>query len=302
MTMKKLKVVLVVSALFAPACGETKQTAANSAKGSGSGTGEDASSGSGTGPEGSSGGDDTTGTGSAGGAEVLGAWCKKAGETKSIKDHMSEVFGRLCDGASPTKFFASTLIKNAYAGSGTPKLQDQKLKTDGPNTTADFGVGLKIPLSCKDHFAKVGPKAGEDDSVKKIAAATGATAEGGILTTYKKGDDKYLERGWLVHSKTSKKVLIVTKVQDSNSDSMQYDFDEGGKAFMYAQYIVKAIEGVSAYNLLTACVEVSNVSYLLTVAHVTVDNTPGGKLAEPTIVETAQAVAKFQYSVAKDAK
>lgn len=255
-------------------------------------------------------GDDTTGSGGttgngsipAGSTDILASWCKKANETNAVKAHMTDVFGKLCNGNQPTALFAQTLINTAYAGSGTPQLQSLKLSTVGPNTTGDFGVGIKMPISAQDHFTKVGPKGGDPNSVKVLATAQGATGQAELLKTYKKGDDKYLERGWQLHAKTTKRVFIVDKTQDSNNDSMQYDFGENGKSFMYAQYIVRAIEGISAYNLLTACVQIGNDSYLLTAAHVTVDNTPGGTLAEAQVKEAAEKVVASQFKSAQDAR
>jgi hypothetical protein len=294
--------------LLLVACGETKQQSGATGSGKGSKDGSDSgsesgSSGTGTGDE----DDDTTSTGN--GSQVSGAandvlsdWCKKAAETKAVSDHVTDVFGKLCSGGAPTTVFKKTLIAAAYAGGDKVNLQNLKLSTDGPNTTGDFQVGIKLPISAKDHFTKVGPKGGDPDSVKRLAEAQGATGQAEILKTFKKGDDKYLERGWQLHSKTSKKVLIVTKTQDSNNESMQYDFGNDGKSFMYAQYIIKSIEGVSAYSLLTANVQIGDDSYLLTAAHVTIDNTPGGKLAEPQVKDAAEKVVMSQYKAAQDAK
>lgn len=294
-------IALAVVALIAAGCGKTEQKGGSEgSKNGGSTGGDDPSPGNGTANPAKTPNGNAKATANTG---VFAAWCAKAAETKAVKEQMGDVFGKLCNGGQPTEAFTKTLIAAAYNGSGEPQLLDRKLKTVGKDTTADFIVGIKIPTTARVHFDKVGPLGGDTAALGQIAAAQGATSAAEIKKTYKAGDDKNLVRGWQFHTRTEKDLVIIKVVQDSDNEHMQYDFGESDGAFMYAQYIISPKEGIKAYNVLTAAIQVGGEAYLLSAAHTVVTSPIAvGQIAEGKVIEAAVAVVKSQYKAAAKAK
>ena len=280
-------------ALFVTGCGQTAAPATSPKKG-GTTTAADGGKADTTVKSG------TAVTGSS--VDVLKLWCEKAAQTDAVKNKVNDLYGRLCSSNGPTTMLTTKLISNAYAGSGTPVLISKKISSSGNNTTADFNVGIKLPITAKKHFDVVGPKGGQPDDINKLAAAQQAVGTAEILKTFAAGEDQFLTRGWLIHSTTTKKVVLIDVKQDSQNVASQYDFNNSGKDYMYVQYVDKAIEGVTAFSLLTANVQLGDQAYLLASIHVIVDNHGFGDVATKTIESTATGLVKTMYNGAANAQ
>ncbi len=304
-------------ALLAVACADAKTSDAAGA-GSGSGSANAKSSAAAADDDSSSGSKKASGSGSksgggSGDTEILGSWCKKAGETEVAGGDLKDMHARFCDGDSPTKLLLSTLIDKAFDGEGKPSLlaeNGKKMKptSEGKYTTADFSVGIKMPggVTPKAHFEKVGPKGGNPDDINKLAEAQDAKGEAKIEKTLEKDSTKYLERGWEIYSKVTKTLAVAgikkDVVQESKNKSLQFDLDEDGKAFLYVQYVLEGLQGVKDFSLYTANVMIGDQGYLLATVHVVVENQGFGAIAESQVKATAEKLVGTMYEAAKQAK
>ncbi len=228
-------------------------------------------------------------------------WCKKAGETDVVQKKLSEYFGKLCDGDKAKTLLSSTLVKSAYSGSGTPTLKSLEAITSDKatkETTAYFGVGIKLPISAKDHFEKVGPKAADEGAAKKLAEASKATSTLFEVKHEYPNDGKYQVRGWQIHSINSQSTGGIKIDTESVVRSDQFELDSG-KNYMYTQVTEEGIKTVKVFNMITAGIQIGDSGYLLTVAFLTVDNHGLDKVAESKIKETATALIKSMYKAAE---
>lgn len=246
-------------------------------------------------------GDDDDSTGAPAGDGDFNGWCKKAGETDVVQKTLAEYFGKLCDGDTAKSLFSSTLVKAAYGGSGTPKIKslaDISSDPDKKETTAYFGVGIKLPISAKDHFDKVGPKAGDDAAAKRLATASKATSTLFEIKDTFKNDSKYEVRGWRIHSVNTQTTGGVAIETETVARSDQFELDPG-KLYMYTQVTEEGIKTVKEFNMITAGIQIGDSGYLITVAHLVVDNHGLAAVAESKIVETANSLIKSMYKAAE---
>jgi hypothetical protein len=234
---------------------------------------------------------------------VFDLWCKKAGETEITGKQMEKYFQKFCENGEARSLLNKSLLSIAYSGSGDPelkKLAKYEHDDDAQTTTAYFAVAMKLPISIKTHFNKVGPKGGDKSSLIDLAEEQGASAEVDILKTYK-NDGKYHVRGWKVKSRNEKKVSGISIVTDTVARSDQFELSDG-KAYMYTQYLEEGIEGVENFDMLTAGVQVGNNGVLITQVYVTADNKGQTALAESQIKNTAEDTIKAMYEAAEKFK
>ena len=121
-------------------------------------------------------------------------WCSKAADIKPVQNELAEYFTKFCDGGKATALLKSTLITSAFSGDGKATLKSiEKLSSDKAKkeTTAYFAVGIKLPISIKDHVDKVAPKAGDKASAERLAKASKAKAGKFEVKDEFKEDGKY---------------------------------------------------------------------------------------------------------------
>lgn len=228
-------------------------------------------------------------------------WCAKAGDINTIKSDLSEYFGKLCDGGKATALLKSTLVSKAFDGSGKPTLKSiEPLSSDKAKkeTTAYFAVGIKMPISIKDHFDKVAPKAGDKSSAERLAKASKAKSTKFDAEEIKDGG-KYFVRGWKVHSVNTQNTGGIDIETETIARTEQFEI-EPGSLYAYTQVTEEGISTVKDFSLLTAGIQVGNSGYLLTVAFLTVDNRGLDKVAESKIKDTATALVTAMYKAAEE--
>ncbi len=314
-----MKVVTISSALVA-ALGLTLTLAACAAKDdqkgntkkSGASDGDDESAGEDGGADGESEGEDgegaqgstgTTGTKSkavsqeaAANADLEG-WCAKAAETDAIKGKLKAYFPKFCANGKPTKLLSTTLLAAPYSGQGAPALTDiEALKSASGNTSYYFAVAIKIPISLKTHFEKVGPSGGDPVQLKKTAEAGGSAATITMKDEFEKVG-KYQVRGWLYNQLVKRKVAIVTI---STEIELRHDQHElvPGKHYLYTQYIDKSIQTMTSLDQITAGIEMDGAHMLLSIIHVVTGNKNFPEIAEKEILATANNTVKDMYALA----
>jgi hypothetical protein len=258
----------------------------------------------GEGDEGS--GEEGDGEPSADDGKVFALFCERAAETKAAKDKLGDYLEKFCSGGKATDVLSSKLIKDSYAGSGDPKLKKMGEWVDDPDdktTEGFFGVGIKLPISIEDHFNKVGPKAGDEANIKKLAETGGSVVEIAKIVEEHKEDGKYHVRGWTIEQKLTKELeqikLKATAHTIGRSDQHEL---EKGSAYLYTQYLTESKQTIKSFDMLTAGIKVGSDSYLLTVARVKLENKGFPPVAKDTIKETASELVKTMYKEAEAAQ
>lgn len=230
-------------------------------------------------------------------------WCVKAAETEPAKGDLSTLFGDLCNGNKATELFSNALLTVVYEGDGEPKLKSiEKISSDKAEreTSYHFGVAIKLPTDISTHFNEVGPSAGDVAAQKELASANGATSEFEVKKEYKE-DGAHHVRGWLIHSKNTKKTGPINIVTESETRSDQFELNKD-KHYMYTQHTTKAIQTVKAFDMLTAGVQAGKDAYLLTVVNVVVNNKGFAGEAEKALKQTAYETIKEMYKAANSVK
>lgn len=228
------------------------------------------------------------------------AWCAAAAETKAVQGTLAPLFPRFCTNGKATSVLKSTLVKSAFSGSGTPRIKSfEALHSDAATKTTKwtFGVGIKLPISIKDHFDRVGPKAGDQASLQRLAADQGATAEVRIEQTFQ-ADGKYHERGWLIYQKITKPVGPTTVITETRSRNDQYKLMDG-KHYLYAQHTEQGLKLIKKFDLLTAGVQINEAGYLLSVVDLEVETTVSSDATESEVKKTALDTIKQMYAAAQ---
>jgi hypothetical protein len=254
--------------------------------------------GDGDGGDGSNAPKDTTG-GTPEATSALDLWCERAAEIDPVKGALASMYGDLCADGKATKLLKATLVESAYDGTNSVHIEklaayasDLKAKT----TKGYLGVGIKLPGTAKQHFDEVGPKGGDVPSLLKLATAQGAQGEAEVLDTYD-ADGKYQVRGWKIHSRNTKNLIVIQVVTDTVSRTDQFQLEDG-KAYAFTQQTLEAREGIKGFDQLTASVQIGDAAYLLTLARMEVGNFGLPAAAESEIEKTAQAMAKTMYDAA----
>lgn len=249
-------------------------------------------------------GDNTPGLdSSADGANVFSLWCERAAEIAPVKRELKRLHAAFCAGSKPTSLLTSQLAKIAYTGNGDPrfKLLDEFQHSKSEKTTTGYiGVGIKLPISIEEHFGKVGPRGGDKDALKDLAEAQGAKGDPTILKRYNK-DGKYHVRGWKIHNKNTKDLVITKIITETESRSDQFMLEES-KAYAYTEITLKSIQGIKEFSMLTAGVEIDGQSYLLTQAYIIADNKGIPSVAEDEIKKTAKGIITAMYEAATEAQ
>jgi hypothetical protein len=249
-------------------------------------------------------GDEASGDGDV--DKVFALFCERAAETKAAKDKLGDYLEKFCTGGKPTDVLSSKLIDEAYTGSGEPKLKKMGEWVDDPDektTEGFFGTAIKLPISIEDHFNKVGPKAGDEANIKRLAETSGSIVEIAKIAEEHKEDGKYHVRGWTIEQKLTKELaaikLSVTAHTIARSDQHEL---EKGSAYLYTQYLVESKQTIKTFDTLTAGISVGGSSYLLTVARVKLENMGFPPIAKDTIKETASQLVKTMYKEAEAAQ
>lgn len=238
-------------------------------------------------------------------------WCSKAQETKPITSgRLKSLLAEFCDGSQPRELLTKTLISSAYLGTGEPKLTDLKpLVSQGTTRTSSylFAVAIKIPISIKDHFEKVSPKAGDVAEIKKLQESTGAKATVTLQKTHT-GDGPYQVQGWSTQSVAVKTVFITSIESQATSRNDTFKFVDG-EQYLYSQstYANDPVTNappktVKYFDYLAAGVKIGDSHYLITVVNVALDNYGFATTAETEIRKLAVFGIKQMHSLAAAAK
>lgn len=270
---------------------------------------ENSGGGTGTGNDGYSGGSGTatgSGSGSSGGSSGSGQaasgdfnqWCQLAGQTQVASKTLGTYFQDLCSGGQATSLFTTTLVSLAYSGSGTPQVKYiQPISSDSSNSTtsAYFGVGMKLPISIQQHFTQIAPEQGDKDVETKLAEAQGATVQS-MTVTPRQESDKYWVRGWAVQAQSTEQESIITLTVQDTVDSDQYQL-QNGSLYMYTSVMdqTQPAQTIKDYSLLTAGMQINGTGYLITIAHVVIDNMGLSSVAEDKIKAMALSVIEAMY-------
>jgi hypothetical protein len=238
------------------------------------------------------------------GNPIFQNWCDKAAEISTTGTELKELFDQLCLDAKPTNMLTSSLISQAYEGSDDPKIKTisgPDNDTAAKTTALTLGTGINLPISIEDHFTKVGPKASDPEIQAQVGADQNATVSIEVLETFT-AEGTYHVRGWKIKNNTKKKIGGFIDFESNGTvRSDQYELIPG-EAYMYTSYYVEDGTGVIRNSLLTAGVKVGEASYLLTIGYVKVDNLGIPGLADDSILETAQELAKSMYKEAEKEK
>ena len=132
--------------------------------------------------------------------DVLAAnsWCVTAAKTQIVKsDEHSAQFAKLCNSAgAATKRFLS-LVGQAYAGTGTPKIVSITPLVDDAGTVSwFFGSAVKLPISSAKQFNEVAIKEGDVAGQKAQATFMGQTPGNISVSSLTTNGDKGWVRGW----------------------------------------------------------------------------------------------------------
>ena len=230
-------------------------------------------------------------------ATSASGWCAAAGQTTIVKTPgMAKAFGLLCVGDKATDLLATTLVKTAYAGTGSPALQMiNPIAAAGGTVTALFGVGIKLPITSKAEW-DLAPGQGSVANAIQLIKNQGDTPGKVTATPVASNPDKGWARGWTVQNASSKQVAIVTIKTDYITQVDQYNFGNG--YYMYTSQIKKSIDTMKDYQLLTASFDIGGVAYLLSISQIAADDHGFADIAKTTVTDIATATIKFQYTIA----
>jgi len=240
-------------------------------------------------------------------ANAKGAYltfCKLAAETPVVQDQLGDYFEKFCSNGKPTELFATSLVKGAFDGEGTPgikKMEDWVEDKAAKTTSGFFGNAIVLPITAKQHFADVGPRGGDVEALDALASAGGAEGHADIEETYKKGDQgEYYVRGWKIHQTATKQIpgLPVKMNTETIARTDQWEL-KAGEAYMYTSYLLESVKMIKTFDMFTACVQVGDNAYLLTLARLEVDNKGFHSVAVKEIQNTAAAIVKAMYAAAE---
>lgn len=239
--------------------------------------------------------------------KVFTEFCELAGETQVAQDELADYYGRFCKGGKPTELLTKSLIKGAYDGGETPsmkKIEDWSEDKEAKTTTGFFGNGIALPISAQKHFDTVAPNGGDEETLDSLASAGGAEGKSEVQETYEKGDlgDTY-ERGWKVHQTISKTIpginLKVTTETIARTDQWLL---KKNSAYLYTSRLLEGVKSIKTFDMFTACLQVGDDAYLLTLAKIEVENKGFHSVAVKEIQNTASSIIKAMYAAAEAAE
>lgn len=228
-------------------------------------------------------------------------WCQNARETEVVQKRMGKYYKKFCSNGKPTSLFAKSLPAVAYSGTGTatPK-KLAKTEMDGKYVIVSLGTAIKLPISIKDHFEKVGPKGGDAKAQERLGERQNAEVDVKITDSFD-NDGKHHVRGWTVYTKTKQSESGINIVTETEARADQFNLKEG-QAYMYTSYVTKAVKGIKESDLFTAAVQVGDSAYLITQAYIVADSKGAPQsLAEQMVLKTAKGLMESMYeSAAKE--
>jgi hypothetical protein len=224
-------------------------------------------------------------------------FCTSAAETKLLsRAGLKALHGELCEGATPKALLTTTLIANAYAGSGTiPFTTLRALASDGRAeiTSMRFAYAIKMPTGAKDYFDRVLPKTLEPEGLKAVVEGPGGTAAVKLLESYTK-DGPHHVRGVLANQVLQKQVQgrDVTVESDTRTDQFLI---EDGATYMVTTTVMRAVSSIYSQDTLSALVKVGDQSYFITVVDAAVRNRGFSRIAERELARSSIAGATAMY-------
>jgi hypothetical protein len=229
-------------------------------------------------------------------------WCSKAAEVEPVASgRLKVLYTEFCGVGNPT--LTKNLIASAFVGTGEPTFTDLiPLTSTGAITSYRFAIALKLPISIKDHFEKVGPKAGDVNEIKKLqeSAGGGTSAVVTLLQTHP-ASGKYHVQGFTTNSKVTKPVLITTVTSEADTRNDRFNLIDGEQV-MYTQYTSRAVQTLKNFDYLAAGVKVENSAYLIVVVDAALENKGFTTVAEDQVRTLAVIGIKQMYSLAASAK
>lgn len=224
-------------------------------------------------------------------------FCKSAAETKLLsRAGLKALHGELCEAETPKALLTTTLIANAYSGSGTipfTTLRALASDDDAEITSMRFAYAIKMPTSAKDYFDRVLPKTIAPEGLKAVVEGPGGTATVKVLESYTK-DGPHHVRGVLANQVLEKQVQgrDVTVESDTRTDQFLI---EDGATYMVTTTVMRAVSSIASQDTLSALVTVGDQSYFITVVDAAVRNRGFSRIAERELARSSIAGATAMY-------
>ena len=229
------------------------------------------------------------------------AWCVTAAKAQVVKsDEHSAQFAQLCtDAGAATKRFLS-LVSQAYAGTGTPKIVSiTPLADDAGTVSWFFGSAVKLPISSAKQFNEVSIKEGDVEGQKAQATFMGQTPGNISASAVTTNGDKGWVRGWTINKDSSQKVAVRTIKTTYTERADHYDF--GNDQFMYVSTLVSSKSTIKDYQLLSASLDLKGTGYIISIGNVSTDDYGFPTQAQAAVTTTAQKNVQYIYNGAKAA-
>lgn len=202
----------------------------------------------------------------------LKRWCEEVSGTNIIKipGHSSQ-FRNLCtDSNTPTQLFTD-LIAKAYTGTGRINITPLgQIAEKNGQVSWSYASALKIPISAKLHFDKVGPKQGDKKVQEQGLIADGALNVAVSSAPITSSLDKGWIRGWDMTQDWSKTILILSVVTSYSYEVNHFDLGSG--SYLYTQTFGSGTSTVRNNELISALFELNGSTYLTVVGDVAVDD------------------------------
>lgn len=238
--------------------------------------------------------------------QVFDIFCQNAAKTKVVEERLGAYYDKFCPNGEPSGILKNTLISVAYDGTDVPRLklvEDWKPDPAAGTTTGYLALGIKIPIKIQDHFQKVGPKAGDPETMKQVLAGSGGTVDiANILESFKE-DGPHHVRGWLSEQRVGRQLPgIPIKLYTHTTNRLdQYEL-EPGVAYLYSSYVAESKESIKEFDIFTAGLQLGDDAYLLTLSRVVLENQGFHEIATVAIQVAANELVKQMYNAAAQEK
>ncbi len=231
-------------------------------------------------------------------AKAPASWCEQAGATKTGGQDLRELLATICKDGSPTQFMLTTLVPNAYQGSGEPQLFAVKpIDNSNRQVTAFFAVAVKMPITADEHFQRIAPADGNVNTEKGKIESQGGTPGSDIkVTPVPSNSDLNWVRGWTIDSSSTTKTKGFPSVNIKIRYTYELDhFQFENAGYMYTSNTKNAVETVKSYQVLNAVLDIDNSGYQIVIAKLAADDKGQAAKVRDAVKALATNLVKFTY-------
>jgi hypothetical protein len=226
------------------------------------------------------------------------SWCTLASATRVAGQELAEHLNTICKDGAPTQFMLSTLVPNAYAGSGEPQLYAvQPVDVSNKQVSAFFAVAIKMTITAAQHYERIAAWDGKVETEKaKIEAEGGTPANDVSVTPVAALSDKDWTRGWTINSSSSFKTKgfpsTTIKIR-YNYQLDHYKFDNAG--YMYASTIKQGLDTVKNFQMLDAALDIDGSGHQIVLVKISADDKGQAAKVRDAVKGLASNLVKFLY-------